>query len=96
MCEQKRVTFTFEMVGLTLYTTLLFSYCNLYCALHNDDITLYITASECSVEQHTFIAKLLSRVFRKVNDDITSYKINYNTIQNGINSSFQVRGSHWE
>ena len=37
------------MAGLTLYTTLLFSYCNLYCALHNDDITLYktfITASE--------------------------------------------------
>ena len=84
------------MTGLTLYTTLLFSF---HCALHNDDITLYktfITASECSVEQHTFIAKLLSRVFRKVNDDITSYKINYNTIQNGINSSFQVRGSHLE
>ena len=50
-------------------------------------------ASKCSVEQHTFIAKLFSRVFREVNDDITSYKINYNTIQN---SSFQVRGSHWE
>ena len=52
--------------------------------------------SHCSVEQHTFIVKLLSRAFRKVNDDITSYKINYNTIQNGINSSFQVRVSHWE
>ena len=95
MCKHK-VTFTFEMAGLTLHTTLLFSYCNLHCALHNDDITLcktFITASECSVEQHTFIAKLLSQVFRKVNDDITSYKINYNTIQNGFNSSFQVTGN---
>ena len=52
----------------------------------------FITASECSIEQHTFIAKL-SRVFRKVNDDITSYKINYNTIQNRINSSFRVTGN---
>ena len=28
----------------------------------------------------------------RVNDDITSYKINYNTIQNGINSSFKSAG----
>ena len=69
-----------------LYTTLLFSYCNLHCALHNDDITLYKTFHYCERvqlalnSQHTFIAKLLPRVFRKVNDDITSYKINYNTI----------------
>ena len=91
MCKQKRSHFfTFEMTGLTLYTTLLFSYCNLHCALNYDDITLYKTC------ERTFIAKLLSLVFRKVNDDITSYKINYNTIQNGINSSFQVRVSHWK
>ena len=67
MCKAESHFFTFEMAGLTLYTTLLFSYCNLHCALHNDDIILlyktFITASECSVEQHTFIAKLLSLVF---------------------------------
>ena len=63
-----------------LYTTLLFSYCNLHCA------SLYKTFHYCERvqlalnSQHTFIAKLLPRVFRKVNDDITSYKINYNTI----------------
>ena len=42
MCKQKRVTSTFEMPGLTLYTTLLFrpSLC-VHCALHNDYIIIW-------------------------------------------------------
>ena len=83
------------MAGLTLYTTLLFSYCNLYCALHNDDITLYktfITASECSVEQHTFIAKLLSRIFRKVMMTSHRTKVTITRYKTGSTALFKSAG----